>query len=520
MIGQLFPAVLESTKSEAWKAPEIPAFVFLLILATLLSLPHNLVLSDLDVCWLIRNGEYILQNGHLPTGDLYSFTNLGHPWILYKWGFELYLGVLHHVASLGGVVWGTAIIYALTYSILLYVLLRSEVPRLISIGLVVLVLYTNFFHCYARPTTMTYLLYTVALLLLEDYRRSPGRQLWLLPPLFLLWTNLHLGFIVALGALGLYSATAWLLPTFFRGAGSSRDLKLLWILPLCAAAVLINPYGIDLLVKIWHHSNDHLVTSGLTVEMKSPDFHSPFFFPLLALVVILVAVKGRDYPGRPLLLTLVGVTLCLGFYSLRHIPYFSITATFHLAQALGKTESATDFSAEHLSRGWGWALMGAILSLIWVLGIAFQNPSFYTFPDSSVPRQATDYLARQSSGPQPIRIFSSDDQWANYFIYRLYPHALVFFDTRFDFYGDEFFNKFISLRNKIPYDLDALSPWEVDFLVLNKSRLPQRPAIKPGWKLVYEDKESLIFRFLAKKQDAFPGGATNRKDPPAQSPTQ
>ncbi|MFZ0051689.1 MAG: hypothetical protein WAK96_07915 [Desulfobaccales bacterium] len=501
MKGQLSPTVLETKKSEAWKTPEKPALLFLLLLAVL-SLPQNPVLFDLDVCWLIRDGQYILQNGHLPTGDLYSFTNLGHPWILYKWGFELYLGVLYHVASLGGVVWGTAIIFALTYSILLYILLRSGVPRLISTGLVILVLYTNYFHCFARPTIVTYLLYTVALLLLEDYRLSPGRQFWLLPPLFLLWANLHLGFIVALGALGLYSVTAWLLPTFFRGPGSSRDLKLLWILPLCAAAVLINPYGIDLLVKIWHESSSHLVTSGLTVEMESPNFHNPFCFPLLALIILLVSMRGRDYPGRPLLLTIVGVTLCLGLYSVRHIPYFSITATFHLAQALGKTKSSEDFSAAPLTRGWGWALMGAILSLIFVVGIAYLNPSFYKFPDSRVPRQAADYLARQCSGPQPIRIFSADDQWADYFIYRLYPRALVFFDTRFDLYGDDFLKKTRSLLDEIPYNLDVLSPWKVDFLVLNKRKIPRRPTLKPGWELVYEDKESLIYRPLAKKKDA------------------
>ncbi len=425
------------------------------------------------------------------------------------------MGVLHHVASLGGVVWGTAIVYALTYSILLYVLLRSEVPRLISIGLAILVLYTNFFHCFARPTIMTYLLYTVALFLLEDYRRSPGRQLLLLPPLFLLWTNLHLGFIVALGALGLYSVIAWLLPTFFRGHGSSRDLRLLLILPLCAVAVLINPYGIDLFVKIWHHANDHLVTSGLTGEMQSPNFHDFNFYPLLALIILLISVRGREYPGRFLLLTILGMTLCLGFYSVRHIPYFSITATFYLAQALGKAESSKNLSAAHLTGGWGWALLGAILSLIWVVGIEYQNPSFYTFPDFRIPRQATDYLSRQYEGSKPIRIFSSDDSWADYFIYRLYPHALVFFDTRFDLYGDVFFNKFISLRDEIPYNLDALSPLEADFLVLNKTKMPRRPAVKPGWELVYEDKESLIYRSLAKKKDASSGGPTNRKEPPA-----
>jgi hypothetical protein len=214
------------------------------------------------------------------------------------------------------------------------------------------------------------------------------------------------------------------------------------------------------------------------------------------------------------------VTLCLGLYSVRHIPYFGITATFHLAQALRKTESSKDLSAGHLTRGWGWALMGAILSLIWVVGIAYQNPSFYKFPDHRIPRQATDYLARQYKGGKPIRLFSSDDQWADYFIYRLYPQVLVFFDTRFDLYGDVFFNKFISLRNEIPYNLDALSPWEVDFLVLNKREIPRRPALKPGWELVYEDEESLIYRPLSKKKDASSLEERNQKDPPAQSPTQ
>jgi hypothetical protein len=511
---QLSPTVLETKKPGAWKFPETPAFVFLWILVTLICLRQNLLLSDLDVCWLILDGEYILHNGHLPAGDLYSFTNLGHPWILYKWGFELYLGVLHHVASLGGVIWGAAIVYALTYSILLYVLMRSGVHRYISSGLVLLVFYTNLFHCFARPTIMTYLFYAVALLLLEDYRRSPGRQFWLLPPLFLLWGNLHLGFIVALGALGLYGVTAWLLPTFFRGTGSSRDLKLLLIFPLCAAAVLINPYGLDLLVKIWQHSNDHLVTSGLTAEMQSPNFHNFMCFPLLALIILLFSIRGRDYPGRPLLLTIVGVTFCLGLYSVRHIPYFSITATFHLAQALGKTESSRDFSAAPLARGWGWALMAATLSLIWVIGIEYHNPSFYKFPDAKIPRQATDYLARQCSGRQPMRIFSTDDQWADYFIYRLYPQALVFLDTRFDLYGDEFTNTWSSLRIDALYDLDVLRPWKVDFLVLNKNDLPRRPAIKPGWALVYEDTRSLIFRPLTKKQDIASPKEKNEKDSP------
>ena len=159
----------------AWKTPELPACLFAGLLLALLCLPKSPMLRDLDVGWLIRDGEFIWHTGHLPAGDIYSFTNLGRPWLLYKWGFELYLGVLHQLASLGGVIWGTALIIALTYSLLLYFLLRLGVNRLISLGLVTLAILATVFYWYTRPTTPTYLFYVVALIILEEYRQAPGK---------------------------------------------------------------------------------------------------------------------------------------------------------------------------------------------------------------------------------------------------------------------------------------------------------------------------------------------------------
>ncbi len=496
------PAARRADKStgSAWKKPELPVLLFLGLLLVLLALPQSPMLRDLDVGWLIRDGEFIRQNHHLPAGDLYSFTNFGRPWILYKWGFELYLGVLHHWASLGGVVWGIALTIALTYALLLYYLLRLGVNGLVSLGLVGLAIAVNIFYSLARPTTPTFLLYTVALIILEDYRRAPGKQIWALPPLFLLWTNLHLGFIVALGAVGLYGLAAFLVPATFRGPGAARDARLLLVLPLCVGAVLINPYGLNLLVKIWQHSSDKLVTRGLTPEMRSPNFHNVGHFFIFPLILLLIWVRGKDYPGRPLLLTLVAVTLWLGLYSVRHIPYFSITATFHLGHALQDFRSSPALpSPAWARRGWGWALAGVIISFLWVVGIEHLRPGFYGFEPSRVPLGATEFLARQNQGSRPLRIFSWDDQWANYFIYRLYPRARVFFDTRFDLYGDAFTNKFEALRQEALTNPEVLRPWEVDFLVLKKKQLSQRLPDHSGWALVYEDRQALIYRPLPTK---------------------
>jgi hypothetical protein len=491
-----------------WKAPELPALLFLALLLALLALPHSPTLRDLDVGWLIQDGEYILNTHRLPAGDIYSFTNYGRPWILYKWGYELYLGAFHHLAGLGGVVWANALLIALTYSLLLYYLLRLGVLRWLACGLVALAVLTNINSFLTRPTTFTYFLYALALFILEDYRRKPGRQLWALPPLFLLWANVHLGFIVALGAVGLYGLSAWLAPSTFRGTGTPRDRTFLLIFPLCLAAVCINPYGVHLLVKIFLHSSENLVLKAMTLEMKSPNFHQGEFFPLFLQMVLLFWVGGREFPGRPVLLALVTVTLALGLYSLRHVPYFSITATLYLAQGfMWPAKKEDQVSPGKYRHGWGWAMLGAILSLMWVVGIEHKSPGFYQFEDSYVPRRVADYLASQTGGPRPLRIFSNSDQWSSYFIYRLTPRARVFIDTRFDLYGDAFIQKWDALRTKALRNPEVLAPWQVDFLVIKKKSLPFGQApVNPRWPLVYEDDQALVYRPLPTGKAQPPGG--------------
>ena len=483
----------------AWKAPELPALLFLSLLLALLALPRSPMLRDLDIGWLVRTGEYLWQHRQLPREDIFSFTQAGRPWVLYQWGSELLFGGLHRLAGLGGVVWGTALVIALTYSLLLYWLLKMGVSRLGSLGIVILVILTNCHYWFTRPATLTFLLYTVILLILEDYHQAPGKKIWALPGLFILWANLHLGFTLALGVVGLYAVALFFFPAAARGLGHPRDARLLLLYPFCLIAVCLNPYGVKLLAAFYEHVTSGFIVRGQLLEVQSPNFHEPAFICFFILIALLIWTGGRDYPGRPLLLTLVIATLGLSLYCARQLSYFSISAALHLGHALtpARKKAALSASTAVLRRGWGWACLAALLSLLMIGAIERRQPGFYGFEPGRVPEKTAAYLARQSSGSRPLRVFSWNDQWASYFIYRLYPAARVFIDTRFDFYGDTFVKQWSVWRDEALQNPAVLNPWQVDFLVLDKKLLRQGQRLQDlNWPLVYEDEQALVYRPL------------------------
>jgi hypothetical protein len=63
-------------------------------------------------------------------------------------------------------------------------------------------------HAQNRPHAFTYLFICLLIGLLRDYEKDPARRwrLAVMPPLFLLWTQLHAGFVAGLMVMGLYAA--------------------------------------------------------------------------------------------------------------------------------------------------------------------------------------------------------------------------------------------------------------------------------------------------------------------------
>ena len=92
----------------------------------------------------------------------------------------------------------------------------------------------------------------VGLLLVLDHFQRTGKGLWLLPPLFALWINLHGSWIFGMVVLGLTIAAGlvqgeWGLVVARRW--SPQELKkLLLALAASMAALFVNPFGYKLVL--------------------------------------------------------------------------------------------------------------------------------------------------------------------------------------------------------------------------------------------------------------------------------
>ena len=495
--------------SQAFKFPELPTLLFIYLFFGLLAFRENLMLRDLDVCWLIRTGELIWNTGNLPETDIFSFTHYDKPWVLYQWGFELFLGGLHILAGLGGVVWGGIFLIALSYSFLFYFLLRIGIHRCIGIFLIALAMVINGPCWYSRPNTASILFYIIVLTTLESYRSESSKRIWFLPFLFLLWANIHLGFTSGLLIILFYAVWAFFFPgEFKRNNETKKDANLFFIIFLCILITLINPYHFGLYEYLWRLAFSSNMNSGIG-ELQSPNFHSSDNIPLIALILLLFWFGSVKYKGRSLLLSLTCITLMMSLFSSRHIPYLTIPTVIHLAYVFKEKQrnlSTSIFSIQASKKGWAWGLVATIITFIWVLAISKLESTFYDFPREIIPKQLTAQLETLVDEYKPSRIFIYGDggQWNDYLIYRLYPKIRVFIDTRFDMYGDDFFLFDSILSSKVYCDFNALKPFDVNFLIIKKpsgkvnekhSEISQSlPGFTDPWILIYEDVQSKLYQ--------------------------
>src|SRR3569623_1774025 len=180
--------------------------------------------------WHLRAGDDLARTGHVPRGDTYSFTAHGLPWPDHEWLWQALSWAAHRA---GGMPLLTAVGAALATAAcaVAYGLMRARASVIFVMALIGIPLASVVWAL--RPQVASLLLLVLLLRLLID-----GRLL-LLPPLFLLWANLHGA--VALGGVVMVVATvvAWF-------DDRRQAARLAAVTVVCGALTAVTPMGVHL----------------------------------------------------------------------------------------------------------------------------------------------------------------------------------------------------------------------------------------------------------------------------------
>ena len=505
-----------------WLSFLMPSVSDLLFITLLLGLScgalGRLLLRDADTGWHIRDGQQIMLTHAVPRVDTFSATMSGRPWYAWEWLYDLLIAIIHRTLGLNGVVFYTAAIIAATFVLVFHVAMRRGGSLPMTLFLLIVALGASSVHFLARPHVVSWLFSVVWFEILDSAPSSPTkRQLFWLPPLMLLWANLHGGFLFGLILLAVYVLAGTVEYLVARQPETRKYLERLGaVSALSLLAGFINPYGYKLHVHIYRYLSDRYLMNRIS-EFLAPNFHGAgqqCFALLLLIAIVAQASARRRLPLERLLVLLLAAYS--GLYATRNLPVSSLLIVLIIAPQLSETifEAGKDASIaswlracfartaafgsrmeslELRFRGHVWLVLVFVLGL-WAcanngrLG-STQFINAY-FDEKRYPVEAAEVIAQRGID-EPV---FSLDYWGGYLIYRLYPKTKVVVDDRHDLYGDQFIRDYEKVTLVQPGWKEVLDVKHVNRVLMPAgSSLANVMKLTPAWSVVHEDGTAVLF---------------------------
>lgn len=496
---------------------------------------HSLGSINQDIGRHLKTGEIIWQTGHVPKVNLFSYTEPNTPFINHHWLSEVVFYLLNLYIGLKGLIIFKAGLLLVTFLLLWGTISKKVEPLLFTIaglaGLLIMLGRTD-----VRPEIFSYLFlayFLFAIFRAKYPEKSPNGDLgagssqikWIYatPLVQLLWTNMHIYFILGPALLGLFAVDRW----FNRDADWHLVAK---ITGLSILATLINPNFIQGALAPFNILNSYGYS---IVENQSILFLKNYGILLTQINIFILATilfwlsyipaikkyGARGYIfeiGAGLAFTILGFDMIrnLGPYAIVYVPILALNLQAWLSPII----------VSHKIKIGAYALF--IVICLFLLNSVVNN-NFYQWVGSG-DRFGLEVSAGAEAGVNFVKdnklagpVFNNFDV-GSYLIWKLYPSASpahtenncgttrseilsmcgVFVDGRPEAYSVDFFQKiYIPMQedptiwkhyaddiyhiNYIFFDYHDITPWAQTFL----SFISQ----DKNWPLIYQDGSVVIF---------------------------
>lgn len=482
---------------------------------------------DLDIWLHLKTGAYILQNGVIPTHDIFSFTLNAKPWVDHEWLFQVLCSIIYNKWDAEGLILLQTYVIALSFFIL-FLMGYRQIRSFLEVGVFVFVAsYACLGRFNIRPDIFSVLFFALCLYLLRFHINK--KRIWLLIPAQILWVNIHGYFF-----LGPLVTFFFLISEFIRrkcpflpwqwkeeSALSENEysrLKKLFIFLL--AACVFNPQGIaGLLYPAGVFKEVLFGTNRIFfkhIQELQPTFtkltYSGNFYYLISVFCFVLMIFNFKK------LKIAEVFLAVFFFifglTVRNVAFFAFIAYMITITYLSETliRASENVRLETSLRQVLYYLIKygvAIYFIFWIGQRAdkIAHEGYYDFnknkfastlfgiQENRYPKGAVDFVLKHEIKQNLFNDFNS----GAYLIGAAYPKVKVFIDGRTEMYGEEFFTRYLeTMRGQLPAAQNTLDKYNIGavLLSLTSSSLPSLISYlykNPEWKIVFLDETGVIF---------------------------
>jgi hypothetical protein len=507
------PAERAASRTRGLPYPSIPAVVFAVWgLVVPLMFGDRLLNADGDMLRHLRHGAWILEHGAFIHADPFSYTRGGDPFVSFEYGSQILYALAHQVGGLAGVAVLASLLIAASYAVLTRFLLSRGVDAFLTYLVSIAAAILGAVHWTARPHLFSLLGVMLLLHWLEPGERAP--RAWWLAPIFLVWANLHGGFVFGLVLLGIYlagSVLEWWLGGD-RPFWAGRVKYYAEALAIAGLATLANPNGWELHLHIIRFFGEPFLRDN-THEFLSPDFHTAggkmLLAALLGIITLLAVVPGRP-TGPRLLLLLANVAFAL--QARRNIPLLAATVfpvlAIHFDAAWRRLPDWRGVRAvfeRDARRGRDAPFIAAVALFLVALALLRGSVLGYQMIPARLDPHEFPVAAVQRARTVGVegRIFH-DFIWGGYILYA-WPEQRVFIDGGTDFYGPGLMSTYMDVSGLQPGWRDTLAARDIG-LVLMPTRSPLvNELAQDGWQVRYCDPTAALLQLDSTRID--PRGA-------------
>lgn len=489
LLAQLcsFPAIF---------AGVVGAFVF-----TLQARP----MADQDIGWHLRNAQYLFQTFNPIRHDMFAYTTLGAPWINHEWLAEIPFFLAWRALGDRGLALMTLVLVEcilLGVYLLSYRYSRDERAACVVTIAGALLATVSFGP---RTLLLGWLLLVAELLILQHVQQGRGPDisqansnsqpvLWLLPPLFVLWVNLHGSWLIGIVVLVAFILCGSIDIDHERlrnhGWCGRERRQLLIILVSCIAVLFMNPYGWHLVAYPFDLAFRQKLNIGTVEEWQSLDFRS-----LRARILLIVCGASlvrqfiRQRAWSPFELALVAIGLYSAMSYTRFLFLAAILVMPLLAPDLAFSKRQMDVREGYAKNAVIWVVLALWCCFAYRYRVEPAQAKAETEPSEAV-------LSYLSWLPPSARVFNDYD-WGGLLEWRV-PSRLVFVDSRVDiFERSGVFADYLDVV-ALKDSLNLLDKYRIDYVFFQKdAALVYLLEQSPDWKVVCEDRVAVVLQRVA-----------------------